>query len=64
MPKLRINFKPRFEQKVSKLMSEAPLLGRTRKTTWEEAARIVCKRHPEVYEKYLKQLKEIAKGEK
>lgn len=61
---LRKNLKPRFDQKVDKLMNETPLLGRSGKRTWEEAVRIVCERHPEVYEKYLKQLNKAAKGEK
>lgn len=64
MPKLKINSKPRFEQMVTKLMNERPLQGRSKKRTWEEAADIVCKRYPEIYNKYLEKLSSAAEGAK
>jgi hypothetical protein len=64
MLKLKKNLKPRFEQLISKLMNEQAGPGIFRKRTWKEAACLICKKHPDVYEKYLKQLTEIAKTEK
>ena len=64
MLSLRKNLKPRFEQLIDRFMNERPLQGKTRKRTWREAVLMVCETNPEVYQKYLNQLKEIAKGEK
>ena len=64
MLSLRKNLKPRFEQLIDRFMNERPLQGKTRKRTWREAVRMVCETNPQVYQKYLNQLKEIAKGEK
>lgn len=62
MPKLRTNPRPRFESKVNKLMQKVPLLGKTRKKSWAEAVYIVCRRYPEIYNKYLEQLRKAAEG--
>ena len=64
MPKLKKNLKPRFEQLIDKFMNEQAGPGIFWKRTWKEAACLICKKHLEVYEKYLKQLTEIAKTEK
>lgn len=64
MLKLRKNVRPPFEQLISKLMNEQAGPGVFRKRTWKEAVCLICKKYPAVYEKYLKQLTEIAKTEK
>lgn len=64
MPKLKKNLKPRFEQLIDKFMNEQAGPGVFRKRTWKEAVCLICKKYPAVYEKYLKQLTEIAKTEK
>ena len=43
-------------------MQKVPLLGKTRKKSWAEAVYIVCRRYPEIYNKYLEQLRKAAEG--